>query len=633
MGWAVRRVPWVGEDVMTNGSAQRGFELRELRLCGPGQVPGSLVFASGLNVIEGASDTGKSYALSCIDFVMGAGTPPEEIPQARLYDIAYLCIQAADGQFYTLKRALVGGKIGLLRGRIDDALGADDEWGVLGQTTKAKESVSGFLLGLCGLDDRRVRKNDSGKTQEASFRVLSKALLVDEERIIAKRSPLYGSQNTGNTAAASTIRMLLTGVDDAGIVQPEDPKTSAGRLAGQKEAIEGLLERDQATLDELLENMEVTPEVVSELEAKLRELGELSSTALADLRAAESKRGKLVNQQREQSGRLDELDGMLARALLLDAHYESDLLRLEAMGESSYLLQMYGDNSCDYCGAEPEHQRHADAHAPESMLRAAQAEAAKVQRLRAELRIAADQLSTEQRVLAATLREIDAAIQGISEEIEVALAPKVRATANELRAIQGSYGAFVRVEQLRAQIDSLKSQMLDLAATPDKGEKLEFIKLTAHTMSDVCSRIRALLIAWRVADDITVAFDEKSADLVVNSRKRTSHGKGVRAIMCAGYVIGLMQEALGANTGHPGFVVLDTPLNPYKEADVDDDGEVATSVKDAFYRNLCSSSALGQVVVFENVTPPDDVQASCNHVHFSGGSTGRYGFLPVSMRP
>lgn len=610
-------------------STRRGFELRELRLCGPGQVAGNLVFASGLNVIEGASDTGKSYALSCIDFVMGAGTLPEEIPQARPYNVAYLCIEAADGQFYTLKRALVGGKIGLFRGPLDDALGANAEWGVLGETTNAKESVSGFLLGLCGLDGRRVRKNDIGTIQEASFRVLSKALLVDEVRIIAKRSPLYGSQNTGNTAAASTIRMLLTGVDDSAIVQPEDPKTSAGRLAGRKEAIEGLLERDQAALDDLLQNMNGTPEVVSELEAKLRELGELSSTALAYLRAAESKRGKLVNQQREQREQLNEIDGMLARASLLDAHYLSDLLRLEAMGESSYLLQMYGDKSCGFCGAEPEHQRHTDAHAPESTLLAAQAEAAKIQRLRAELRVAADQMSTEQRVLAASLREFDVAIQGISEEIEAALAPKVRATANELRAIQVSYGASVRVEQLRAQIESLKSQLLDLDATPDKGEKLEFIRLTASTMSDVCSRIRALFIAWRLADDITVAFDETSADLVVNGRKRTGHGKGVRAVMCAGYVIGLMQEALEANTGHPGFVVLDTPLNPYKEADADDDGEVSTSVKDAFYRNLCSSNALGQVVVFENVAPPADVQASCNHIHFSRSSAGRYGFLPV----
>ena len=207
--------------------------------------------------------------------------------------------------------------------------------------------------------------------------------------------------------------------------------------------------------------------------------------------------------------------------------------------------------------------------------------------------------------------------------------PKVRATANELRGIQSSYGAFVRAEQLRAQIGALKKQLHELDALPAKAEKLEFIKLTANTMSDVCSRIRLLFIAWKLADDVTVAFDEKSADLVVNGRRRTSHGKGVRAVMCAGYVIGLMQEALAANTGHPGFVVLDTPLNPYKEADADDDGEVATTVKDAFYRDLCSSGALGQVVVFENVAPPADVQATCNHVHFSRSSVGRYGFLPV----
>ena len=84
-------------------------------------------------------------------------------------------------------------------------------------------------------------------------------------------------------------------------------------------------------------------------------------------------------------------------------------------------------------------------------------------------------MSAEQRALGATLKEIDAAIQGISEEIDAALVPKVRATANELRTIQGSYGAFVRVEQLRAQIDSLKDQLLDLDVQPDQGEKLEFI--------------------------------------------------------------------------------------------------------------------------------------------------------------
>ena len=616
---------------MTDGQTQRGFKLRELRLCGPDQVPGHLVFASGLNVIEGASDTGKSYAFSCIDFVMGGGTPPEEIPQARQYDVAYLCIEAASGAIYTLKRALVGGKIGLFHGPIDDALGSEVQWGVLGETSKAKVSVSGFLLGLCDLEGRKVRKNERGNTQNASFRVMSKALLVDEERIIAKRSPLYGSQNTGTTAAASTIRMLLTGVDDSAIVQPEDKKTAAGRLAGRKETVEGLIERDEVALNELVESTDITPEMAAELEAKLRELGEVSSTALSELRNAESKRGELLSRQRENRKRLEELDGMLARAFLLDAHYESDLLRLEAMGESAYLLQMYEEKPCDFCGAEPEHQRQSEARAPAPTLQAAQAEASKVQRLRVELGFAVDQMSAERNSVGEHLENLDAEMQSISQEIEAALVPKGRATANELRGVQSNYASYVRAEQLRAQIEELKSRLDELESVPDKAEKLEFVELTANTMADVCARIRELFIAWEVSEDVTVAFDEKSADLVVDGRKRSSHGKGVRAVMCAGYVIGLMQQAFAENKGHPGFVVLDTPLNPYKEADTDDDGEVATSVKDAFYRNLCSSGERGQVIVFENEAPPADVQSSCNHVHFSRSSTGRFGFLPVPV--
>jgi hypothetical protein len=210
-----------------------------------------------------------------------------------------------------------------------------------------------------------------------------------------------------------------------------------------------------------------------------------------------------------------------------------------------------------------------------------------------------------------------------------ALVPRVRASADELRGFRGNYASYVRAEQLRTQIEALKSQLDEFESAPDKAEKLEFVKLTANTMADVCARIRELFIAWEMAEDVTVAFDEKGADLLVSGRKRTSHGKGVRAVMCAGYVIGLMQQALAANAGQPGFVVLDTPLNPYKEADPDDDGEVGTSVKDAFYRDLCSSNERGQVVVFENVAPPADVQSSCNHVHFSRSSTGRYGFLPM----
>ena len=220
-------------------------------------------------------NTGKSYAVSCIDFVLGAKDPPEEISQARGYTVVYLAIETRAGEPYTLKRALVGGPIGMYAGGLDAALEDDSaEWASLGVTIRATESVSKFLLGLCGLDGRRVRSNNTGATQALSFRVLAKSLIVDEQRVIAKRSPIYGTQNATNTAAASTLRLLVTGHDDSEIVPPKDKKTAAGRLAGQKETVEGLIQKDKALLAELTAGEEGahTQQAMEELEAMLGQL-------------------------------------------------------------------------------------------------------------------------------------------------------------------------------------------------------------------------------------------------------------------------------------------------------------------------------------------------------------------------
>ena len=147
-------------------------------------------------------------------------------------------------------------------------------------------------------------------------------------------------------------------------------------------------------------------------------------------------------------------------------------------------------------------------------------------------------------------------------------------------------------------------------------------------MSGVAREVSLLLDAWGFASSPTVSYDEKSADLHIDGRPRVSHGKGVRAVTCAAFVIAIMRHGMENDLGHPGFVVVDTPLNPYKAADPSDGGALAQPVKSTFYRHLCSTTAPGQVIVFENEPAPDDVQVACNYVHFSGGATGRPGFIP-----
>lgn len=614
------------------GNMKRGFQLRELRLVGSGVPDAVLKFTSGLNVVDGASDTGKSYAVSCIDFVLGAKDLPEEIPQASEYQTACLHIQTNSGADHTLRRALAGGDIGHFKGPLDDALAAisvASDWAILGATSRSKVSLSKLLLGFCGLSGTRIRKNSDGETQDLSFRTLVKSLIVDEQRIIAKRSPLYGMQNTEKTAATNTIRMLLTGNDDKDvIVVREDKKTAAGRLAGKKEVVEAQIDRETEVLETVLKGLTTTGAQMTEMEGSLGALSEVSVVALTELRSAEAIRKVKWEAKRDALNRVGDLDAMLGRAELLEMHYRSDLLRLEAMAESAHLLMHYSEEACRHCGASAEHHQHAPDESPALTIEATAVETRKVSHLTRELTLATKQMRDERQELRERLGTLDDEVVEASKLINKSLVPQMRAAASSLHTFQIEYGRHVRGRELESRLASLRSQLIELEQKPAAREKLKFAKLSTDTMSEVCQQVSELLTRWAMPGNVSVAFDEKTADLIVGNRSRVSHGKGVRAVMCAAYVVGLMQHSFSKQTGHPGFVVIDTPLNPYRPADPSDGGELQEDVKMKFYRDLCATEELGQVIVFENVTPPQEVKGLCHYVHFSGSSSGRRGFIP-----
>ncbi len=61
-----------------------GFVITRLALTGPNRADAELLFRRGLNVVTGPSDTGKTFAFQCIDFMLGASTPPKAIREAPL---------------------------------------------------------------------------------------------------------------------------------------------------------------------------------------------------------------------------------------------------------------------------------------------------------------------------------------------------------------------------------------------------------------------------------------------------------------------------------------------------------------------------------------------------------------------
>ena len=66
--------------------------LTYLAFLGPDKNPASVEFKPGLNVICGASETGKSFIVDSIDFMLGGSAIPRDVEERIGYDKVRLVI-------------------------------------------------------------------------------------------------------------------------------------------------------------------------------------------------------------------------------------------------------------------------------------------------------------------------------------------------------------------------------------------------------------------------------------------------------------------------------------------------------------------------------------------------------------
>src|SRR5690554_2368251 len=118
------------------------LQLRSIRFRGP-KAEAKLDFESGVNVICGASDTGKSFLADSIDFMLG-GSALKEIPERAKYDQLRLCLAAIGDEDFKLQRSMSGGSFQLF----DLSEGDEAEPTTLKQNHAhdKTDNLSGYLL-------------------------------------------------------------------------------------------------------------------------------------------------------------------------------------------------------------------------------------------------------------------------------------------------------------------------------------------------------------------------------------------------------------------------------------------------------------------------------------------------------
>lgn len=232
---------------------ERRIILRDLTITHAVLPPASVSFGPGLNLVIGASDTGKTFVFEALDFMLGAKDGLRRIPEAEGYNSVLLTIDPSHGAPFALRRAFEGGafeakEYGNGRSNAETAtktLSPVHSW-------EPDASLSAYLLELVGIGNRQVRKNAQGEKSALSFRHVAHLTTISETTIIQQSSPVFTEQATAHTAEANAFAYFLTGQDDSAIIAQESPKDRKSRLETQASLLEAILEERREELAALI---------------------------------------------------------------------------------------------------------------------------------------------------------------------------------------------------------------------------------------------------------------------------------------------------------------------------------------------------------------------------------------------
>lgn len=323
-----------------------GFQLRQLSFFGPNKEASSVKFGPGLNVLYGASDTGKSFVVETIDFMLGGKPPLRLLTELTGYDRIQLVIEASDGQYFTIHRSVEGGNFRLYDGSHDTPPVTEVTGKILSEKHNEKndENLSAFLLKLCNLANKRVRKNNRGETNSLSFRNVARLLIVTEDEIIQRRSPLVGENVTAATSNISTFKLLMTGVDDAALVSTKSSEPEELSKDAQLQLLDQLLDDYKDRLAEIAKHPRELEEQLQKIDASINQHRDQLGTTEAEFQSTAKRRRDLRQKLEEERDRQNEVKALLERFSLLDQHYSSDIERLKGIEEGGTLFGILGAN-------------------------------------------------------------------------------------------------------------------------------------------------------------------------------------------------------------------------------------------------------------------------------------------------
>ena len=592
--------------------------LTRLTLSGAGKADAILNFKKGLNVVTGDSDTGKTFAFQCINYVLGGERPPKNIVEANGYSEITLDF-SVDDESYRIKRTLESSKVCIEHNNQSIEMQYKHD-------AKNANNLSRYLLKLLQghSENAFLVKNSSNEKRTLSFRDLIRLVTVDETDIIAEGSSFQSIQHTEKTARKSVLKYIITGVDDRTAQEIDDVEDENLRRAG----VVQFLSQKRDTLKEKITAIEedesyrlyMSADTIQQMVEEIKQLRDSISVLNEQITYNQSQIDELKKNSFEDEAKVLEFER-------LDQHYAEELKRIGVVSTYADFLQQLPHLNCPICNQpiSPDILNSDDANA---LFEYFHNYTSQLKSKVHDLAILIDDIKER-------LVENNSQIQHLTEENS----RKSQLIAEQQATLLGLNKNIAIIRQLDAMKKSLEiyrqelaSVEMDIIAYGEKVKKPKKAKdKTATTIyRDYCLEIENVLKQWGFSENIDVAFDADTLDLFINGKARSSWGKGYRAFILTAMVIGLMRYCFKNNRLHPGFVMLDSPLVSLKERKKDESGVWVTDyMEQRMIEDILKEDGSHQVIIFEN----KDIKYGYdyNYIDFKHDDAERKGFIPSNV--
>lgn len=582
-----------------------------------------------VNIIYGPSNSGKSYVIECIDFMLFG----DDIPFTREntgYDTIHMDIASDAGISLNLKRKIVDGKKGDKGDSKMEIITSDPDIRS-GEYTKA--DYNALMLRLMGIEEEHhLIAYQDFRPEKLSLRYLCHVFYLNESVIFTDKAVIDNPKYSKPYAAMSIIYFLLTG-DDLNSIMPELSKKERDERKLKRDAVISYIYDKKETLRKQKEELEASlqqendSEIDQKMDATVARIAEVEE----EIQKLTARSSELLEEIYSVSAKLEEATFLSGRYKTLKSQYSSDLKRLKFVIEGDQSTQKKVKIlACPFCGSEmSREEEETKAYAV-----ASEAEMANVSEQLEDLKQTEKEVQSQIEVLEKRIDSLNNENDEIVSQIRERLQPQAR-------ALRDALSTYKRIVEIKKELDAINNLTTDLGADVLEKEAEDDGEAPLYKPNQYL-----LNAGWQKWSDLFQEMVQSCAypgkpqarisiethDAIVGKKYKKDEGKGYRAFLNVLVLFSLMKRLEAEGTYRPGLMVLDSPILSLKEKKpkfgITEKDKADPGMRESLFQYLMDHCGDNQIIIAENEIPEtENMDYSKARLIPFGEEGGREGFL------